>query len=128
MDTVKIENDATAAKETEPATSIDVTEKAVAHIRRVLEKEHISLEMGGLRLGVQGGGCSGMSYVLRFESEADKHDKIFDFGGVHVFIDPKSFIYLRGMKLDFEETLMRQGFVFNNPNATKSCGCGTSFS
>ncbi len=127
MDSVNIETTTGAAAPAEPQ-GIQVTDKAVAHIRRVLEQEKISPSEGGLRLGVQGGGCSGMSYVLRFESESDKHDKVFEFGGVRVFIDPKSFIYLRGMTLDFEETLMRQGFVFNNPNATKSCGCGTSFS
>lgn len=127
MDTVNIDTTAGAAAPAE-AQGIQVTDKAVAHIRRVLEQEKISPSEGGLRLGVQGGGCSGMSYVLRFESESDKHDKVFEFDGVRVFIDPKSYIYLRGMTLDFEETLMRQGFVFNNPNATKSCGCGTSFS
>ena len=127
MDSVNIDTTTGAAAPAE-AQGIQVTDKAVAHIRRVLEQEKISPSEGGLRLGVQGGGCSGMSYVLRFESESDKHDKVFEFGGVRVFIDPKSFIYLRGMTLDFEETLMRQGFVFNNPNATKSCGCGTSFS
>jgi iron-sulfur cluster assembly protein len=127
MDTINIENtDTTPAPA--PATGIEVTEKAVAHIRKVLAKENIPASEGGLRLGVQGGGCSGMSYVLRFETQADDHDKIFEFGDVRVFIDPKSFIYLRGMVLDWEDTLMRQGFLFNNPNATKSCGCGTSFS
>lgn len=127
MDTINIEKtDPTPAPA--PAKGIEVTEKAVAHIRAVLAKEKISPDQGGLRLGVQGGGCSGMSYVLRFETQADEHDKIFEFGDVRVFIDSKSFIYLRGMVLDYEETLMRQGFVFNNPNATKSCGCGTSFS
>ena len=126
MDTINIENQADAAAA--PATGITVTEKAVAHIRAVLAKEKISPDQGGLRLGVQGGGCSGMSYVLRFETESDEHDHIFKFGDVRVFIDPKSFIYLRGIVLDWEDTLMRQGFLFNNPNATKSCGCGTSFS
>ncbi len=126
MDTINIENTADTAAPA--ATGIEVTEKAVAHIRNVLAKENIPASEGGLRLGVQGGGCSGMSYVLRFETESDEHDKIFAFGDVRVFVDPKSFIYLRGMVLDYEETLMRQGFVFNNPNATKSCGCGTSFS
>ena len=125
MDTINIEKTSDAVA---PATGITVTEKAVAQIRKVLAKENIPASAGGLRLGVQGGGCSGMSYVLRFETQADEHDKIFAFGDVRVFIDPKSFIYLRGMVLDYEETLMRQGFVFNNPNATKSCGCGTSFS
>ena len=125
MDTINIEKPSDAVA---PATGITVTEKAVAQIRKVLAKENIPASTGGLRLGVQGGGCSGMSYVLRFETESDEHDKIFAFGDVRVFVDPKSFIYLRGMVLDYEETLMRQGFVFNNPNATKSCGCGTSFS
>ncbi len=77
---------------------------------------------------MQGGGCSGLSYVIRFESRPRERDQIFEYGDVRVFVDPKSFIYLNGMVLDYEETLMRQGFVFNNPNATKSCGCGTSFS
>jgi iron-sulfur cluster assembly protein len=107
---------------------ITVTEKAAARIRAVLAKEGISLEQGGLRLGVQGGGCSGMSYILRFEAQPRDRDHIFQFGNARVFIDPKSFAYLHGMTLDYEETLMRQGFVFNNPHATKSCGCGTSFS
>jgi iron-sulfur cluster assembly protein len=128
MDTVNIDKDLTTTTTPVPATGIVVTEKAAANIRRILAKENISPEVGGLRLGVQGGGCSGMSYVLRFETESEEHDNIFEFGGVRVFIDPKSFVYLRGMTLDFEDTLMRQGFVFNNPNATKSCGCGTSFS
>jgi iron-sulfur cluster assembly protein len=126
MDTINITNttDTTPA----PADGIEITEKAAAHIRKVLAQERISPDQGGLRLGVQGGGCSGMSYVLRFETESDEQDHIFEFGEVRVFIDPKSFIYLRGMVLDWEDTLMRQGFLFNNPNATKSCGCGTSFS
>jgi iron-sulfur cluster assembly protein len=107
---------------------IQVTDKAVAHIRSAMTKENMSLASGGLRLGVQGGGCSGMSYVIRFETQPHERDRIFEFDDVRVFIDPKSLIYLNGMTLDYEETLMRQGFVFNNPNATKSCGCGTSFS
>jgi len=86
------------------------------------------LAEGGLRLGVQGGGCSGLSYVIRFETAPAERDRIFEYGEVRIFVDPKSFIYLNGMVLDYEATLMRQGFVFNNPNATKSCGCGSSFS
>ena len=125
MSTINIENTTSAAQ---TAKGIDVTEKALAHIRAALAKENISPAEGGLRLGVQGGGCSGLSYVIRFESGPAERDRIFQFGDVRVFIDPKSFIYLHGMVLDFEETLMRQGFVFNNPNAQKSCGCGSSFS
>jgi iron-sulfur cluster assembly protein len=127
MDTVKIEH-AEAVPANETADSIQVTDKAVAQIRAVLAKEKISPDQGGLRLGVQGGGCSGMSYVLRYETESDEGDNIFTFGDVRVFVDPKSLVYLKGMVLDWENTLMRQGFLFNNPNATKSCGCGTSFS
>jgi iron-sulfur cluster assembly protein len=108
--------------------AIDITEKALARVRAALAKENISPAEGGLRLGVQGGGCSGLSYVIRFETGPAERDRIFQFGDVRVFIDPKSFLYLHGMVLDYEETLMRQGFVFNNPNAQKSCGCGSSFS
>ena len=107
---------------------VHVTEKAIAKIRSVMLKEGISPELGGLRLGVQGGGCSGLSYNVRFDSQPGQHDRIFSFGDVRVFVDPKSFIYLQGMTLDYQETLMQQGFVFVNPQATKSCGCGTSFS
>jgi iron-sulfur cluster assembly protein len=110
------------------AKGIVVTEKAVARIRAALAKEGISPEQGGLRLGVQGGGCSGLSYNIRFDTQARERDRIFQFGDVRVFVDPKSFIYLHGMTLDYQETLMQQGFVFVNPQATKSCGCGTSFS
>src|SRR5579871_3435741 len=105
-----------------------VTEPAVARIRAVMAKEGIAPDQGGLRLGVTGGGCSGMSYVIRFDTHPRERDHIFQFDGVRVFIDPKSFIYLNGMTLDYEETLIRQGFNFINPNATRSCSCGTSFS
>lgn len=110
------------------AKGIAVTDKAIAKIRGALAKEGISPEHGGLRLGVQGGGCSGLSYNIRFDTQPRDRDRVFQFGDVRVFIDPKSFIYLHGMTLDYQETLMQQGFVFVNPQATKSCGCGTSFS
>jgi iron-sulfur cluster assembly protein len=112
-----------------PATrGIEVTDKALARIRSAMAKEQVSPETGGLRLGVQGGGCSGLTYNIRFDSKPRERDRVFDYNGVRVFVDPKSFIYLNGMILDYEEGLMQQGFVFRNPNATKSCGCGTSFS
>ncbi len=114
----------------QPAVSggLDVTPNAVKRIRVILAKEGISLEEGGLRLGVKGGGCSGMSYSVGFDAHPRERDNIFTFEDVRVFIDPKSFIYLQGMKLDYEETLIRQGFNFINPNSTRSCGCGSSFS
>jgi iron-sulfur cluster assembly protein len=105
---------------------IQLTEKAIGRIRQVFIKQGV--EGGGLRLGVQGGGCSGMSYLIRFEPKERPSDRVFDFEGVKVFVDPKSLIYLEGMTLDYKESLMQSGFVFENPNAKKSCGCGTSFS
>ncbi len=105
---------------------IQLTEKAIGRIRQVFVKQGV--EGGGLRLGVQGGGCSGMSYLIRFEPKQRPSDRVFDFEGVKIFVDPKSLIYLEGMTLDYKESLMQSGFVFENPNAKKSCGCGTSFS
>jgi iron-sulfur cluster assembly protein len=105
-----------------------VTEKAVKRIRLAMAKEGISPTEGGMRLGVMGGGCSGLSYSIKFDTQPRERDRVFVFDGVRVFVDPKSFIYLHGMTLDYEETLMRQGFNFINPNSTRSCGCGSSFS
>jgi iron-sulfur cluster assembly protein len=120
-----------ATKPAAPAASskgIQVTENAIKRIRSAMAKENISPEQGGLRLGVQGGGCSGLSYNIRFDTQPRERDRVFQFEDVRVFVDPKSFIYLHGLTLDYQETLMQQGFVFVNPNSTKSCGCGSSFS
>src|SRR5882724_4977527 len=111
-----------------PSKGVVVTEKALAKVRIAMAKEGVSPEQGGLRLGVLGGGCSGLSYNIRFDSHPRERDRIYQFDDVRVFVDPKSFIYLHGMVLDYEETLMRQGFNFINPHSTKSCGCGSSFS
>jgi iron-sulfur cluster assembly protein len=108
--------------------SIQLTERAIKRIRVAMAKEGISPEQGGLRLGVTGGGCSGLSYSIKFDSGPRERDRIYEFDGVRVFLDPKSFVYLHGMTLDYEETLMRQGFNFINPNSSRSCGCGSSFS
>jgi iron-sulfur cluster assembly protein len=93
----------------------------------LLEKEGVSPERGGLRIGVQGGGCSGLSYAMRLETEPRDRDKVFEAFGARVFVDPKSFLYLQDITLDYREELMRRGFVFENPQATRSCGCGSSF-
>ena len=111
-----------------PAQGLQVTERAIKRIRAAMEKEGISPTEGGLRLGVMGGGCSGLSYSIKFDTQPRERDRIYDFDGVRVFVDPKSFLYLHGMTLDYEETLMRQGFNFINPNSSRSCGCGSSFS
>jgi iron-sulfur cluster assembly protein len=110
-----------------PRQGITVTDRAIARIRAAMAKEGISPEDGGLRLGVMGGGCSGLSYSIRFDSQPRERDRVFTYDGVRVFVDPKSILYLNGMILDYEETLMRQGFNFINPNSRKSCGCGSSF-
>jgi iron-sulfur cluster assembly protein len=121
--------------------AVEITKNALKRIRIAMAKEGVSPDAGGLRLGVQGGGCSGLSYNIRFDTKPRERDRVFIFGAgvetpndpsrakpVRLFVDPKSFLYLAGMVLDFEETLMRQGFNFINPNSTKSCGCGSSFS
>jgi iron-sulfur cluster assembly protein len=112
----------------QPETSVlevTVTPKAVEKIRQTFRKMGVE---GGLRLGVLGGGCSGLSYQFKFDTAPRSKDKIYNFDGVQIFVDPKSMIYLKGMTLDYKESLMQSGFVFENPNAKKSCGCGTSFS
>lgn len=111
-----------------PPDEVLVTDRAIERIRAAMAKEEISPAEGGLRLGVVGGGCSGMSYSMKLEKRPRDRDHIFAFDGVRVFIDPKSFVYLHGMTLDYEETLIRQGFTFTNPNSARSCSCGTSFS
>jgi iron-sulfur cluster assembly protein len=106
---------------------IHMTERAARKILALLAKEGVSLETGGLRVGVQGGGCSGLSYAMRLDTQARDRDKVFEEFGARIFVDPKSLLYLNGTTLEYEETLMRQGFVFQNPNAARSCGCGSSF-
>ena len=106
--------------------AIEITDSAVGEIRRLIETE--GLEVGGLRVGVKGGGCSGLSYNLGFESEVRKGDKVFERDNVKLFCDLKSYIYLNNTMLDFDDGLMGKGFVFMNPNAKKTCGCGESFS
>jgi iron-sulfur cluster assembly protein len=121
-------NPGTNAAQTPASDGLHVTGPAIRRIGGLLAKEGLSPEKAGLRLGVIGGGCSGMSYSMKLDTQARENDNVFEFDGVRVFIDPKSFVYLKGLTLDYEETLLRQGFNFINPNATRSCGCGTSFS
>src|SRR5512141_700090 len=104
---------------------INVTPKAVQKIKEQFTKHGVA--QGGLRLGVQGGGCSGLSYLFKLDERPRAKDNVYDFDGVQVFVDPKSLLYLDGVTLDYRESLIHSGFVFENPNAKKSCGCGTSF-
>jgi iron-sulfur cluster assembly protein len=104
---------------------VTVTPKAVSKIREAFQREGVN---GGLRLGVLGGGCSGLSYQFKFDVKPRPTDQVLNFDDVNVFIDPKSLVFLDGMTLDWKDSLIQSGFVFENPNAKKSCGCGTSFS
>jgi len=104
---------------------VTVTPKAVSKIREAFQREGVN---GGLRLGVLGGGCSGLSYQFKFDVKPLATDQVLNFDDVKVFIDPKSLVFLDGMTLDWKDSLIQSGFVFENPNAKKSCGCGTSFS
>ncbi|MCY7362149.1 MAG: iron-sulfur cluster assembly accessory protein [Ignavibacteria bacterium] len=118
----------TAEKEFVPGISeeVNVTEKAVKEMKRIMEENKITGEYG-LRIGVKGGGCSGLTYTLGFDPEERAGDTIIEKDGVKIFIDMKSNMYLNGTEIDFTDGLTGKGFVFNNPNAVKTCGCGSSF-
>jgi iron-sulfur cluster assembly protein len=106
---------------------IQVTEKAVQEIKRIQANETNSSSI--LRVQVTGGGCSGMSYKLGFDNQPPgTSDKVFEKDGVKLVIDAKSYLYLAGTELDFTDGLNGTGFVFKNPNAKRTCGCGSSFS
>ncbi|MCH8271695.1 MAG: iron-sulfur cluster assembly accessory protein [Candidatus Marinimicrobia bacterium] len=107
------------------AKGIAVTSEASSHLVEIMANEG---KAGfGLKVGVKGGGCSGLQYELTFEKEPKKDEKIFESNGLRIFVDFKSYLYLRGLSLDYSGGLNGKGFVFSNPNATKTCGCGTSF-
>lgn len=105
---------------------IFITSKAADQVRKVKADNKIP-ENFALRLGVKGGGCSGFTYVLAFDEKPRSDDREFSIEGLSVFIDPKSLYFLNGTTLDFSDGLNGRGFVFNNPNAHKTCGCGNSF-
>ena len=106
---------------------ISVTEKAAERIKHFADKEGKGTAFG-LRVGVKGGGCSGLLYTLGVvDDDPTDTDRVVEDRGVRIFIDKKSYIYLAGTELDFSDGLNGKGFVFQNPNAKKACGCGTSF-
>jgi iron-sulfur cluster assembly protein len=104
---------------------IALTESAIKRTKQLLTKHKCE---GGLRLGVQGGGCSGMSYIFRLDAAPKSADHVLEFDGVRVYVDPKSYPLLDGLTLDFTESLIESAFVWHNPNAKRSCSCGKSFS
>ena len=106
--------------------ALALTDKAVKQVKQLMEAQ--KLENVYLRMGVKGGGCSGLSYSLEFDNEIGPHDKKFDIDGVPVVVDTKSYLYLNGTTLDFVTEGLQSGFTFVNPQAKSTCGCGTSFS
>ena len=106
---------------------IKVADQAKSKIIQLLQEEGHSLENSYVRVGVKGGGCSGLSYVLDFTQSKDENDKIFEDQGVKILVDKKSFLYVVGTTLEYEGGLNGKGFSFNNPNAQRTCGCGESF-
>ncbi len=107
--------------------SISLSERAVKEVKRIVAEQNLP-EGTGLRVGVKGGGCSGFSYTLGFDDNQNPTDQLSEVDGVQIMCDPKSFLYLNGTVVDFEDNLMGRGFKFTNPHASKSCGCGESFS
>ncbi len=106
--------------------SIEITETAARKILTLMSKQGIT--DGGLRVGVKGGGCSGLSYTFGWEKEPRLGDLVFEGAdGAKLFVDKKSMLYLNGTVLDYDTSMMSKGFVFNNPNAKTTCGCGSSF-
>jgi iron-sulfur cluster assembly protein len=104
-----------------------LTETAAKEIRKIIEDQELDVEKVRLRVGVKGGGCSGFSYVLDLTETEKETDEVFEHSGIRIVCDPKSLLYLNGTTVDFKDEIMGRGFVFQNPNATTSCGCGSSF-
>ena len=105
---------------------IEISDTAARKIRTLMAKQGIS--EGGLRVGVKGGGCSGLSYTFAWDRQPRLGDEVFDGpGGAKLFVDKKSLLYLNGTVLDYDTSLLSKGFVFSNPNAKTTCGCGSSF-
>ncbi len=112
--------------ETQISEIIAITPKAVKAVKGMIARDN--LDGAALRVGVEGGGCSGLSYKIRFDTEANTDDLSVEVNGLRVLVDPKSAPYLQNMTLDFSDDLVGGGFKFLNPNAKKTCGCGESFS
>ena len=104
---------------------IEISEGAAQKIQSLMAKQGI--HDGGLRVGVKGGGCSGLSYTFSWEKEPRLGDEVFEQHGAKIFVDRKSLLFLKGTTLDYDTALLTKGFVFHNPNAKQTCGCGSSF-
>ncbi len=112
--------------ETKIENEITISEKAAREVKQIQSENNIP-ENYGLRIGIKGGGCSGFTYTLGFDAEAKEGDTVINDNGIKLFVDGKSLFYLMGTQLDYTNGLNGKGFIFNNPNAVKTCGCGESF-
>jgi iron-sulfur cluster assembly protein len=108
--------------------AVVLTDKAVKEIHNICDQQDLVMENVYLKVGVKGGGCSGFSYILDLTENKNDNDEEFDRNGIRVICDPKSHLYLDGVEIDFKDEIMGRGFVFKNPNASSTCGCGASFS
>ena len=124
METATLNATATPVHADVPAF-VSLTDKAVEMVKAAIEQEN--LQGHGVRVGVVGGGCSGFQYSMDFESDAKDGDVVIEQGGLKVFVDPMSSMYLQGVTIDYVTGLQGAGFKFNNPNARNTCGCGSSF-
>jgi iron-sulfur cluster assembly accessory protein len=116
---------ATPSPPEEKVAPISLTPNAIAKVKGIMAQQNPL--PAGLRVGVVGGGCSGFSYSLQFDTNAGMMDKVFDMDGLKVFVDATSIMYLNGCRVDYIETLEGAGFKFDNPNVKSTCGCGSSF-
>ena len=107
---------------------IKVSQQAKSEVIKLMEADGFSCHDDFVRVGVKSGGCSGLSYDLNFDKKMNEDDKIYEDNGVKILVDKKSFLYLIGTTLEYSGGLNGKGFVFNNPNANRTCGCGESFS
>lgn len=112
--------------EVQTRNDISISSKAMKEIRKIMEENNITPDVG-LRIGVKGGGCSGLTYSMGFDPESRDGDTVMEQDDIKLYVDGKSLFYLMGTELDFTDGLNGKGFVFNNPNAKKTCGCGESF-
>jgi iron-sulfur cluster assembly protein len=109
-----------------PGKTFGITDAAAARIQKLRDERQTP--EAGLRVAVRGGGCSGLTYVIEWAEAPRERDKLFEKNGIRVFVDPKSYLYLMGSELAYEESLMASGFKLQNPNVKTACGCGESFS
>ncbi len=106
--------------------AITMTDFAVERISDMMNRNELDIGNTYLRVGLRSGGCSGFSYLFEFVNELDEHDRVLEFGELQILIDKKSYLFLNGMEIDYEETLFKSGIKFNNPAVTRTCGCGES--